>query len=490
MNSPVLPGTKPYFQARCAALWLATSIMVASCSTTGPQVRPDFHNTDFRTMQPEEAMRALSNAQSIRVDIAAPEGPEVFNQKVCNGKRYDYSNMRGERACAPLSSDIGIPLVLARNMELLFRGCGVYAPTRDESWGDKRSGYTCGMLGSLFFAIGNTAAAKAVWEQAPGCHSYDINGNPNNGCVKFIVGWANTGVGQSWIGNYDARIAAFDSDRPQLITMARHACATEADAESCIFLQNSGEQINAAAAAAEQRRRIDAYLDTRHEQIAERAEASRAADSRFNTALGALQSMPGGSDPNAILNTGDQQAAAIRAIGDANAARQQQDTQVRLASQRATLPSTNQGSSIVAGPATPSQSSAQVVTSPTGAKSNIGNSNSSVASGAIQYSTPLATSCVRQFWDPNTYNWLSFENNCGQAIYVSIIPRVPGGWAMGGGMHLTPGSHNNTGLSTTDVNNAGGFGIYVCPTDSVPVDLNGNVLNANVSEYRCKPQQT
>jgi hypothetical protein len=128
------------------------------------------------------------------------------------------------------------------------------------------------------------------------------------------------------------------------------------------------------------------------------------------------------------------------------------------------------------------------VTSPTGAKSNVGNSNSSVASDAIQYSTPLATSCVRQFWDPNTYNWLSFENNCGQAIYLSYIPHQPTGWALAGGsgMHLAPGLFNNTGLSRDDINKAGGFEIYVCPSNSVPVDLNGNVFNTNVAEYRCK----
>jgi hypothetical protein len=59
---------------------------------------------------------------------------------------------------------------------------------------------------------------------------------------------------------------------------------------------------------------------------------------------------------------------------------------------------------------------------------------------------------------------------------------------MGGGMHLAPGNHNNTGLSSADINQTGGFDLYVCPTDSVPVALSGNVLNANVSEYRCKPQ--
>lgn len=211
-------------------------------------------------------------------------------------------------------------------------------------------------------------------------------------------------------------------------------------------------------------------------------------DARYDIVVGALQGMPGGSDPNAIVNAGNQQAAAIRAIGDANAARQLQNTQLRLASQRATLQTASQGTNVVAGPATTSQGSVPVVTSSPSAQSNVSDSNSTVASGAIQYSTPLATSCVRQYWDPSTYNWLSFENNCGQAIYLNYIPHRPGGWAMGGGMHLAPGNHNNTGLSSAEINQTGGFDLYVCPTNAVPVDLSGNVFNTNVAQYRCKPQ--
>jgi hypothetical protein len=55
------------------------------------------------------------------------------------------------------------------------------------------------------------------------------------------------------------------------------------------------------------------------------------------------------------------------------------------------------------------------------------------------------------------------------------------------GMHLAPVNHNNTGLSSAEIDQAGGFDLYVCPADSVPVDLNGNVFSANVSEYRCRP---
>jgi hypothetical protein len=102
--------------------------------------------------------------------------------------------------------------------------------------------------------------------------------------------------------------------------------------------------------------------------------------------------------------------------------------------------------------------------------------------------TPLPSSCIRQFWDPQAYNWLSFEDDCGQAVYLEFIFRHTGGWAMTGAVNLQPGAHANTGRSNNDINQAGGFDLYVCPAKSVPVDLNGNVLSAQVSQYRCKPQ--
>ena len=203
---------------------------------------------------------------------------------------------------------------------------------------------------------------------------------------------------------------------------------------------NRNKELNAAAADRAEIRRLQGRAAATPKQL----------DQSFS---GNLAQISGGSDPNAIVNAA------------------QPDTQMRPASQRAVLQTT------------PYQGSGRVVTSPTGAQSNVTNSN-----GAIQYSTPLSISCVRQFYDPNTYDWLSFENNCGQAIYINYIPHRPGGWAMGGGMHLAPGDHNNTGLSKAEINQTGGFDLYVCPTDSVPVDLNGNVFNVNVSEYRCRSQ--
>jgi hypothetical protein len=117
-----------------------------------------------------------------------------------------------------------------------------------------------------------------------------------------------------------------------------------------------------------------------------------------------------------------------------------------------------------------------------------GQSSGASGSASARYLTPLATSCVRRYWDSQVYNWLSFENDCGQAIYLTFIFAHPVGWAMSGSMHLSPGAHSNTGRSSSDINQAGGYDLYVCPANSIPVDLNGNTFNANVTEFLCKPQ--
>jgi hypothetical protein len=334
-------------------------------------------------------------------------------------------------------------------------------------------GKSCGALGQTLFDMGNRAAAVAVWEKAPGCYSYG-DGVPTEGCF------------------WSASVALVETD-PALLRMARKSCDTVHTRAACELLARHGQSVDMAAVA-----RADAeYREARQESHARavQEDADRAvAVAQRNAALSAFQSLAS-SDPNSLVNAGNQQAAAIRAIGDANAAQRQQDAQLRLTSQRTTPLTTSPGPNVGAAPATTYASLQPVATSSQGAQSRVNNSvagvglpNGPVVSTAVQYTTPLPTSCVRQFWDPNSYNWLSFENNCGQAIYLNYIPHRPGGWAMGGGMHLAPGHYNNTGLSSAEINQTGGFDLYVCPTDSVPVDLSGNVFNTNVEDYRCKPQ--
>ena len=489
------------------ALWLAGTLMatvLSGCETVNSGFPPQ---ADFKTMPSDQVLALLRNANQVTVTTAGTDidADWWLKERIDNCNRGDTKTGLPEDSCYQVAGHANPVVVTETNgavsfyalmrgqkatrnpndgeirfaIAALLRGCGLYASSPDTA-----KSYSCSALGGLLFAIGNSAAAATVWEQADGCYSFDRE-SPINRCVGFALLHSNL----------------YSSEPQRLIRMARQACNSIHDRDSCEFLSGQGQRVdmNAVVTAENDRGEANREFSRQAEADSERAKAD--AQASRNRIFSALQSMPGGSDPNAILTAGNQQAASMRAIGDANTVRQQQDAQMRQASQRATTQTTQttqttgQGSNIVAGPATTYRGSAQVVTSSQGTKSNVGNpvagaelSNSPVASNAIQYSTPLASSCVRQFWDPKTNNWLSFENDCGQPIYVSYIPHHPGGWAMGGGMHLALGHTNNTGLSSDDLNKAGGFEIYVCPIDSVPVDLNGNVLNRNVTQYRCKSE--
>jgi hypothetical protein len=123
-----------------------------------------------------------------------------------------------------------------------------------------------------------------------------------------------------------------------------------------------------------------------------------------------------------------------------------------------------------------------------GTQSIAGAASGSSSSGPA-YRTPLAPSCVRQYWDQQLYNWLAFENDCGQPIYLTFIFAHAKGWAMTGSMDLAAGAHDNTGRSKSDIDGAGGFELYVCPRNTVPTDLNGQGLNnTQVAQFRCRVQ--
>jgi hypothetical protein len=101
--------------------------------------------------------------------------------------------------------------------------------------------------------------------------------------------------------------------------------------------------------------------------------------------------------------------------------------------------------------------------------------------------TPLAASCISQFWDPKFYNWLSFQNNCGQAIHLSYTANNPSDTFGMSAADIAAGRSSNTGRSQSEVNQKGGFNLYVCPAGYVPVDpsTNQSVSGPNKT-FTCK----
>jgi membrane protein involved in colicin uptake len=118
----------------------------------------------------------------------------------------------------------------------------------------------------------------------------------------------------------------------------------------------------------------------------------------MNAVMGALQSAPGGSDPNAVVNAGNQQAAAIRATGDANAAQQQAAVQQRLAAQQAAQQvAQEKAASQQAQQA--QQTAKQTNSSGTAANSSGSGSGGTSGGDSGTYLAPITLNCVREFWD-------------------------------------------------------------------------------------------
>jgi hypothetical protein len=102
---------------------------------------------------------------------------------------------------------------------------------------------------------------------------------------------------------------------------------------------------------------------------------------------------------------------------------------------------------------------------------------------------PITQSCVREFWDPKYYNWLSFENDCGQAINLTWIAKSPNDHFGASNGDIAPGRSANTGWSKAEVTAKGNFALFACPVGSIAVDANTDqaISNPNAACH-CKKQ--
>jgi hypothetical protein len=102
---------------------------------------------------------------------------------------------------------------------------------------------------------------------------------------------------------------------------------------------------------------------------------------------------------------------------------------------------------------------------------------------AQQYAT-VATNCLREYYDPNSYNWLTYQNTCGQAIHITMVGRD--GTPVGA-IDIGPGRHDGPGLSAREVNAMGGMEAYACPAHYVAVEADDTVIRTQVvSSFSCK----
>ena len=92
-------------------------------------------------------------------------------------------------------------------------------------------------------------------------------------------------------------------------------------------------------------------------------------------------------------------------------------------------------------------------------------------------------SCLRSFYDPDTYNWYSVENRCDEKVTVYVCGLSSGGCFE---MNLRSGTTESLGKSSKEVRAMGGVSTIACRDGFIPVDANGSVIRRGTTPYHCK----
>lgn len=98
---------------------------------------------------------------------------------------------------------------------------------------------------------------------------------------------------------------------------------------------------------------------------------------------------------------------------------------------------------------------------------------------------PALNSCIREFLDPEMYNYLTFKNNCTHGVSLVFVAKDDSGAT--GSMELRAGAKDSVGrLANGHVPKVGDFQLYVCPAGSMPVDETGKVVSKPRSSFKCQ----
>jgi hypothetical protein len=105
---------------------------------------------------------------------------------------------------------------------------------------------------------------------------------------------------------------------------------------------------------------------------------------------------------------------------------------------------------------------------------------------AQNHVTPPLNSCIKEFYDPEMYNWLTFKNNCSQALTVIFVAKDGSGAS--GSMDLRAGAKDSVGKMAGKAAKVGSFEFYVCPVGYIPVDENDRLIDKPRIKSRCQPK--
>lgn len=105
-----------------------------------------------------------------------------------------------------------------------------------------------------------------------------------------------------------------------------------------------------------------------------------------------------------------------------------------------------------------------------------------------RHEIPALNSCIREFYDPGMYNYLSFQNKCDHVVSLVFVAKDNSG--ITGSMELRAGGRDSVGRSASGkVPKIGEFQLYVCAEGEMPVDGAGKVVSKPRSEYKCQAKE-
>lgn len=324
----------------------------------------------------------------------------------------------------------------------------------------------CDALGKFYERQKDFRMAVAVYSLAPKCITEAGDARTGPPCLTDL--------------------AMLYQSRLQYLISARNVngkiCSEYSIPRACRAFSQLGGNVDLEAAQATHEANIQGEEEQHQAEKEERAERAHEKNERFNAVMDTMRSMPGGDDPLAVIHAADQQSTQIAAIADANAARQQAAQQRAAALQVSAKSQSAQTPLQDLGNATPPNGTSE--------ESAIVSSAAQSSTATAHYEPALPGSCIGQFWDPKYYNWLSFQNNCGQAIHLSWIAASPSDtFGMSSANDLPSGAAVNSGWNQAEVQRKGGFLVFVCPDGYVPVDsATGEVVGRANQRFRCKQQ--
>jgi hypothetical protein len=438
-------------------LTLAISFIFATTATHAPAQLEAESGAQLLSLVNQSGQPEKVDEPSSSQLKAMQESKDAMKDQVptCNGQRNDLSGSdladAATTVCTRVASEYAQANAEEEVMKALILGCW---------WDSQASTHSrnCQGLASELFSHGNTEAASVILSQASGCDTR-THGDPVNQCFGFVEG-------------NPQMLQLFTSD--QLMSMAQNAYSREQDLSAAQYLQSVGVAANVAAA---QQNNLQTYSDSAAAQqqvAAQVAAAGAAAQARMNTPsalVTALQSLPG-AGPDSIQQTVDQQQAAILAAGNANAAAAQAQQQANaLAAQQAAQQAAIQALQNANQPAPYSP--------PT-------NSAANSTGAATPTVPPITQACISEFWDPNSYNWLSFQNNCGQPINLTWIAKNPADPIGASSADIAAGQAKNTGWSQAEVSQKQDFALFICPAGSYAADFTTRLaIRSPTASYVC-----